>query len=93
MKDIGIRIDKEESVRLTEIKCGSHADDIAIILHQGNLEYTIFSWNVSSNTENEAYDVEAPFETIWDSTGALYILNAERVIFTKEKCAIKAFQF
>ena len=59
-----------------EIRVGSDKNKIAIIVKEelDNI-YTVFSWDVKNNCENDANDVKGFYEILWDFQGNFYIVH------------------
>jgi hypothetical protein len=46
---------------------------------------------MQNDVEYDSFDVGKIYELIWDNTGNLQIVTPNHVIFTQQKCRIKAF--
>lgn len=71
----------------------SSNDDIIMILMEESEGSVIFKWNMKTNFESHTADVSDLFKVLWDADGAMYLLSEGSVLFTNQKCRIKAFQF
>lgn len=91
-----LRIDEREPDScIIEVRVGSNKNRIAIIVQQEkDALYTIFSWNVRENSENDANDVRGDYEILWDYLGNFYIVHDDnKVNFVQEQCQVLAFKF
>ena len=53
---------------------------------------SIIIWNIVDNFEIDCYDIGGEDEILLDRKGNPYIVNDEKVIFTRERCAFKAYE-
>ena len=98
MHYIDFRInDENHNQIIKEIRTGSNPELIVIIagtnvLYENDSD-NIFIWDVKNDVEHESYDITGIYEVIFDSDGNPYIVKGKEVIFPKERCTIKAFDF
>ena len=70
---------------------GNDPDKVAIIVEQLQ-DCTIFSWDISENFENEAFNIDKDHSVIFDSNGNINILDVDCLTISQQLCRIKAFQ-
>ena len=98
MHQIDFRInDENHNQIIKEIRTGSNPELIVIIagtnFHSENDSDNIFIWDVQNDIEHESYDITGMYEVIFDRDGNPYIVRGKEVIFPKQRCTIKAFDF
>ena len=54
--------------------------------------YTVLSWNIENNNENEAYDVDNNNSIIFDQNGNINILTNEKLIMSEKLCGTNCYQ-
>lgn len=70
----------------------SNPYELTIIVDNCEINDILFTWDLLTNTENEAYDVGKNYELIYDSMGYLYIIKeCGLVYFTSQGCATKCY--
>lgn len=80
---LDVSISPQEKVKIKEIVPGNNKNKIAIIIESLNENFTILSWVVPKNYENEAFNVVGDFKIIWGSNGNFYIATRNNsLIFT-----------
>jgi hypothetical protein len=81
--------------KVKQVVVGSNPSLCVIILDHldkyGKNFFTVFVWNIDTDSEEESWDVEGEFRLLWDSSGNPYIITKDKVIFTAKKCVITAF--
>jgi hypothetical protein len=53
---------------------------------------SLYTWNLEENIENEGWDIGKNYEILWDYVGNLYIIDSQKVYFTKQNCSLTAFK-
>lgn len=82
--------------QITEVRTGSFPDTIIFVVEDAQCNaIQIYIWNVKANVEIDAYDIaDKDYQILWDAKGNIYLVTSnKKVIFTKERCAIKAYDF
>ena len=51
---------------IEEVRTGSDPNHILFVVHQDTDKGNILSWDLVSNTENDAFDIEDDYIIIWD---------------------------
>ena len=84
-------LDEGES-QIKEILVGSNPDLVVIVLSINTEFVQIFTWDMVNNVEAGFNDkIESNYQIIWDDHGFPYILTKEKVYFTSQRVAVKAF--
>lgn len=84
---------KDQGSYIEEVRTGSDPHHILFIIHQDSETGTILSWNLESNTENDAFDIEEDYIIIWDSSGSPFIVTENKIYFVNSRCAITAYDY
>lgn len=72
-----------DSSQIKEVRTNSNPDCIIIIVRNEDKNTEIFSWSLTENSEQEAYDMgQKGFEILWDQEGRPYIVSQNSVAFT-----------
>ena len=71
--------------------CGNDKNTFAILVEQ-MMGYTVLSWNIEMNNENEAYDVDNDHSIIFDQKGNINILTKEKLIMSEKLCGFNCYQ-
>ena len=50
-------------------------------------------WDAIENIEYKMYDVDNPYEILWDKTGDPYIITQRLVYFPRKRCVINAYNY
>jgi len=53
---------------------------------------SLYTWNLQENIEEEGWDIGKNYEVLWDYVGSLYIIDSQKVYFTKQNCSITSFK-
>ena len=75
------------------MRVGSEPKQIVIIVNDStNNADTLIIWDVVTNSEIDFFDApDDEYEVLWDRLGNMYLITEDRVMFSKQRCAIKCF--
>lgn len=72
---------------------GNDKNKIAVIIASPNADYTLMSWNIVKDFENESLTMSDPFEIIFDQKGNICVAEKSYITILKMHCRIASYCF
>ena len=73
--DIRPNIHDDFNHQIKDLYFGLNHNEITIVIKSSGTNVILFTWNLTTNTENEGYDLDEEYELIYNEHGALQIVD------------------
>ena len=93
MKTINMYIGKYDKEKIHNVLTGNDKNKIAIIISSPNSDYTLMSWNIIKDYENESITMSDPYEIIFDQKGNIYLAEGNYINILKMHTRIPSYSF